>query len=140
MTACGYSLVANIEADDVVGVWQENSHSCENGFSDCAWIELSENGQFEVNNLQSDYFGYWPDHPNFTFHATGQWEIETPYPSEKYSLIRLHLDEESLKYLLNENTVINIESNRKGDIRLFAWYSDPMNRITFIRQSTDEEK
>ncbi|HJW91214.1 MAG TPA: hypothetical protein VJ436_11295 [Anaerolineales bacterium] len=138
LAACSLLKVDNIEEPDLVGVWKEDSESCENGLPDCAWFEFKDGGHFEAKNIPGKYFGFFLAPPHPYFDASGGWEIElSADPLGKHKIL-LRFDQVSVRDYPVYNDVLYV-SGKKGRFNLFAWHGDTSNRVTYLKVSTEDE-
>ena len=90
-TSCNFLKVNKVSEQDFIGIWKENSKSCQNNLPDCAWFEFMKDGYFKAGHIPNEYFGYTPTFSG-TFDSTGKWNIELtsdPFGNHK---IRLRFD------------------------------------------------
>ena len=133
--ACSLIRVDEIEKQDLVGVWKEESENCEKTSQDCSWFEFTADGIFRARNIPGEFFGYVKPYQlpsNNLFDASGTWKIELSSDPLGNHKVRLRFDRDPETGVPVYNDVLYV-SGKKENMRLFAWHGDTSHRITFVK-------
>jgi len=126
-----------ITVSKLYGIWVEDKKNCQ---LECSQIAFFDDGQFEAENLPDKWFGYVRQFEIGTrFNASGSWSLKVPDRSSGPYEVDLYIK----NLMVNEGLVSYHRTVYIDPItpnRLYSWLGDQSNRITFLKESSNNVK